>query len=746
MAEFLYFGAPGDTGGYRTSGGRMIGTSAGFAGGAPRTGAAFGYTSAGRTAMGTSMGGGGDGSSNAEKALDPLPEEQIKTLEKKINRLIEESTIAASQGNHVVALEKAKEAGKRERALAKQRDQAGLGDQINLDLTYCVLFNLANQYHGCKMYQEALNSFAVIVKNKMFNQSGRLRVNMGNIYFEQQKYSQAVKMYRMALDQIPNTNRDIRLKIMRNIGASFVKMGQFQDAITSFESIQEISPDHHTGFNLILCYFALGDRDRMKKGLQKLVSIKCPSVEQNDEMGSSGSAAAAAAAVAGREGEDVFVNHEPIDDHEVFNEDKLRAIGRERAKAAERFMVLAAKLVAPSIESDFSAGFDMVIDIIKNSQHAEIASELEIAKAIQFLKTKDFSKAIETLKSFEKKDPKLVGTASTNLSFLYFLESDHRHAEKYAQLAITTDRYNAKAQTNLGNCFFHRAEYTQAKEYYQEAISVDALCTEAMYNLGLTYKREGEYVEAFACFEKLHAILRNSAEVIYQIADICDKRGFLQQAMEWYNILISVVPTDPGVLARLGAMFVKDGDKSQAFQYYSESYRYFPSNMEVIAWLGAYYVDCEVYEHAVQFFERASLIQPLEIRWQLMIASCFRRSGNYQQAFETYKRIHMRFPENIECLRFLVRICTDLGMKEAQEYVLKLAKAEKGKEGSVSDMRSSTVSGSSKRDQQGGGSDRDSRFTVDSNMSRPKTGSLRKTAAPQEEEDWHEDVAGLLPE
>jgi intraflagellar transport protein 88 len=60
------------------------------------------------------------------------------------------------------------------------------------------------------MYQEALNSYGVIVKNKMFNQSGRLRVNMGNIYFEQQKYNQAVKMYRMALDQIPNTNRDIR--------------------------------------------------------------------------------------------------------------------------------------------------------------------------------------------------------------------------------------------------------------------------------------------------------------------------------------------------------------------------------------------------------------------------------------------------------------------------------------------------------------------------------------------------------
>ena len=40
--------------------------------------------------------------------------------------------------------------------------------------------------------------------------SGRLRVNMGNIHYEQKKYPQAVKQYRMALDQVPNTHKDMR--------------------------------------------------------------------------------------------------------------------------------------------------------------------------------------------------------------------------------------------------------------------------------------------------------------------------------------------------------------------------------------------------------------------------------------------------------------------------------------------------------------------------------------------------------
>ena len=37
------------------------------------------------------------------------------------------------------------------------------------------------------MHQEALNTYTMIVKNKAYGHSGRLRVNMGNIYFEEQK-------------------------------------------------------------------------------------------------------------------------------------------------------------------------------------------------------------------------------------------------------------------------------------------------------------------------------------------------------------------------------------------------------------------------------------------------------------------------------------------------------------------------------------------------------------------------------
>ena len=58
---------------------------------------------------------------------------------------------------------------------------------------------------------------------------------------------------------------------MQNIAISFVKLGQFSDAVTSFEHIMTEEPSFRTGLNLILCYFALQDRDNMKHTFERLL-------------------------------------------------------------------------------------------------------------------------------------------------------------------------------------------------------------------------------------------------------------------------------------------------------------------------------------------------------------------------------------------------------------------------------------------------------------------------------------------
>uniref|UniRef100_A0A8C7CQM7 Intraflagellar transport protein 88 homolog n=1 Tax=Oncorhynchus kisutch TaxID=8019 RepID=A0A8C7CQM7_ONCKI len=561
-----------------------------------------------------------------EGKSEDTPDEKVKILEKKVNDLIEESCLAHGHGDLQLSLDRAKEAGRKERALVRQREQSGNADHINLDLTYSVLFNLATQYANNDMYAEALNTYQVIVKNKMFSNAGRLKVNMANIHFKQKNYPKAIKLYRMALDQISNSHKEMRIKIMQNIGVVFIRMGQYSDAITSFEHIMSECPNIKTGFNLILCYYAIGDRERMKKAFQKLICVPL-----------------------GIDEEDKYI---PPNVSTSILHPHYKAL-------AEKFIMTSAKLIAPAIEATFAAGFDWCVDMVKSSQYVELANDLEINKAITYLRQRDFNQ---------------VGVSvSPSLN-------NYDQADRYADLAMTADRYNPAALINKGNTVFVKKDYEKAAEFYKEALRNDSSCTEALYNLGLTYKRLGRLEESLDCFLKLHAILRNSSQVMWQLANLFEMLEDPHQAIEWLMQLITVTPTDPQVLAKLGELYDSEGDKSQAFQYYQESFRYFPSNIDVIEWLGAYYIDTQFCEKAIQYFERATLIQPTQVKWQLMVASCYRRSGNYQKALETYKDIHRKFPENVECLRFLVRLCTDMGMKEVQDYATKLKKVEKMKE------------------------------------------------------------------
>ncbi|KAF5401660.1 Testicular tissue protein Li 93 [Paragonimus heterotremus] len=607
---------------------------------------AAGYSSMGRR-MSTALYRGGPDLGDTMDAAPPLevkpedsPEERIKVMEKGVKRV-----------------------------LVRQREQLGVADQINLDLTYSVLFNLANRYTACGMYQEALNTYQAIVRNKLFAHAGRLKVNLGNIYFAQKNYTKAIKFYRMGLDQLPNTHKLMRIKIMQNIGLTFVKLGQFSDAITSFEHIMQEEPDAKTGFNLILCYFMTGDRSKMKYAFQQLLRVD---LHLDDE--------------------DRYLPHNDDKQYdlilEVIRSDELRLFEKRKKADAENFIKMAAKLIAPAIEGNFNTGYDWCIEQVKMSVYHEIAHDLEIDKAVMYLKQRDFhqegskslhTKAIETLKSFERKDARVASTAATNLSFLY-LEGDLVQADRYAEQALTADRYNPAALVNKGNILFQQQNYDRARDCYTEALQDDSSCVEALYNLGLVCKRVERYEEALEAFFKLHAVLRNSAPVVYQIMDIYEKLEDPTQTQEWAMQLHGLVPTDPFLLQRLGDNFEQEGDKSQAFSYYYDSFKYFPCNFDVIEWLGAYYIESQFCEKAIAYFERASLMQPNQTKWWLMIASCHRRSGNYQQALETYKAMHKRFPENIDCLRFLVRLSADMGLPEAQEYANRLRRAEKIKE------------------------------------------------------------------
>ena len=69
---------------------------------------------------------------------------------------------------------------------------------------------------------------------------------------------------------------------MHNIGLVFVKTNQYSEACSSFEFIMQENPNFKTGLDLITAYYALGDKEKMKKGFYKLLDCRL-NVDDDDK-------------------------------------------------------------------------------------------------------------------------------------------------------------------------------------------------------------------------------------------------------------------------------------------------------------------------------------------------------------------------------------------------------------------------------------------------------------------------------
>lgn len=60
---------------------------------------------------------------------------------------------------------------------------------------------------------------------------------------------------------------------MNNIGISFIKRGEYEEALNAFEQCVEEKGGYGTALNLILTLYCLDDAEKMKDAFQRLLEI-----------------------------------------------------------------------------------------------------------------------------------------------------------------------------------------------------------------------------------------------------------------------------------------------------------------------------------------------------------------------------------------------------------------------------------------------------------------------------------------
>ncbi|XP_052751639.1 intraflagellar transport protein 88 homolog isoform X2 [Galleria mellonella] len=593
---------------------------------------AAGYTSAAR-----------DTPSREDKKEDSV-EERIKQVESKIMALVEESCMLSARPDPDddsntkrdfdlgQALAKAQEASTLERQLIRMQEQANLGDTHNLDLTFAVLCNLAGQYAINEMYTEALNTYQLLTRNKLFPHANRLKVNMGNIYFKMGEHPKALKLYRMALDQTPTAEKDLRMKVMHNIGLLLVRMGKFRDAVTNFQHIMHEQGDFQTGLHLVLCSAALNDAEGGKAAFHAMLDVEPPNYHQ-----------------------DITVDDEN-DAYEcvlrdVVHGDRLSRWSRRAAADAERSLALAAAaLVRPACRDDESGGMSWCVEALRGYSGGGAGARLELGGALAALRAARAPSAaaglrvLQRLKAVARAHPNdrvLRAEANADAAFVAYALGNWSDARALGEAASRDDPYSCAARVTAALAAAQAAmppagggpgaaragggaaqAWAHAAQELAAATHLDPADLIAMHDLALALEKsdtEESQSAAEARWSRLRSAgagggggaggagaaggcLRSLAAAA--LARLARARSADPAAADhWYSMIGN---WDVGVTCALAELHSEMGDTQTAKHHYQDVEAVWPCEVSALAWLAA----AATPERALAYYARAARLQP----------------------------------------------------------------------------------------------------------------------------------------
>ena len=220
-------------------------------------------------------------------------------------------------------------------------------------------------------------------------------------------------------------------------------------------------------FNLIACYFAIGDVLKMKQSFQLLVSTKSF--------------------------HDSSIQIARIDDY-----------------------IKSASILLATTEGYI--GFEWVINILSSSEYSYLLTEVENLKLMKCLEFGEFDVIETRLQIASLDDERITRNGAINLASLHYLSQNTEIALKLVDIAAKVDNLHSNAKTLRGNIDFNRGKLDMAQNIFKEVAKDDTICFEAIFNLGLVLQQSGYFSESLNCFKRLFKMTNTNPDVIYQIS------------------------------------------------------------------------------------------------------------------------------------------------------------------------------------------------------------------------------------
>ncbi|MDD5432925.1 MAG: tetratricopeptide repeat protein [Candidatus Omnitrophica bacterium] len=276
-----------------------------------------------------------------------------------------------------------------------------------------------------------------------------------------------------------------------------------------------------------------------------------------------------------------------------------------------------------------------------------------------------YTESIEVFKNIVRlygQNPELIQKAEYEIADCFYQMGNEKEAmERFKSLRSKYPDSSLTAEIIwwLGEYYYRHNDFMLARRYFNSLIKDfprSSLISDAYYALGSTYIEDSKYDEAIKNFKKAVELGKPdlAAQSTIAIADCFVKKGSLDQALGEYKDVIKKFPNFSSVIyPKLAELYFNMNNYDEALNYYRNSLDIVPEKeMGVIQFKIAEVLESKGKPNeAVEEYLKATYLYPgnnsLAIKAYLRVSSIYENRENYKEAQNIYKKIvAMGVPES----------------------------------------------------------------------------------------------------
>ena len=215
---------------------------------------------------------------------------------------------------------------------------------------------------------------------------------------------------------------------------------------------------------------------------------------------------------------------------------------------------------------------------------------------------------------------------------------DYENALRYSQKSLEADSTNATAYYDQYGIYNSLLQDEKGKDALQKGMRYLYKLPEGVqYSIKWEYYVINQETEKAKQTVKIWAELFPSEEALHYLIDTYRDEGKIDEAISESKHLLEESSDRWVILLRLANLYGGKGNQKEAMKYYQKMEELYPDDPRTCGIAGNYYLEIGDYKRAKSSYQKAVILKPDYVPFQLGLMIIEVRNGNFKTALEHYQ-------------------------------------------------------------------------------------------------------------